>query len=90
MTLTASGTTVEDSNGNKIEMAGSGITVKGTQIVLEGSQVMLGGAGGEPLIKGQSFLTLFMTHVHPTGVGPSGPPIPQGELSSLSTKVLVS
>ena len=90
MTMTASGTTVEDANGNKIEMAASGVTVKGTQIVLDGSQVMLGGAGGEPIIKGQSFLTLFMTHVHPTGVGPSGPPIPQGEMSTLSTKVLTS
>ena len=90
MTMTSTGTTVEDSNGNKIEMAASGVTVKGTQIVLDGTQVMLAGSGGEPIIKGQSFLTLFMTHVHPTGVGPSGPPIPQGEMSTLSTKVLTS
>ncbi len=90
ISMTASGTTVEDANGNKIEMAASGVTVKGTQIVLDGTQVMLGGAGGEPIIKGQSFLTLFMTHVHPTGVGPSGPPIPQGEMTTLSTKVMTS
>ena len=90
MSMTSSGTTVEDSNGNKIEMAASGITVKGTQVVVEGNQVMLGGQGGEPVIKGQSFLTLFATHVHPTGVGPSGPPIPQGEMSTLSMKVLTS
>ncbi len=90
MSMTSSGTTVEDANGNKIEMAASGITIKGTQIVLDGTQVMLGGSGGEPIIKGQSFLTLFMTHVHPTGVGPSGPPIPQGEMSTLSSKVLTS
>jgi len=88
--LTSSGTTVEDANGNKVEMAASGVTVKGGQIVLDGSQVMLAGAGGEPILKGQSFLTLFMTHVHPTGVGPSGPPVPQGEASALSTKVLTS
>ena len=90
ISLTSAGTTVEDANGNKIEMAASGITVKGTQIVLDGTQVMLAGAGGEPILKGQSFLSLFMTHVHPTGVGPSGPPIPQGEMSTLSTKVLTS
>lgn len=90
MTMDSSGTVVEDSNGNKVEMAGSGITVKGQQIVVEGSQVMLGGQGGEPIIKGQSFLSLFMTHMHPTGVGPSGPPIPQGEMSTLSTKVTSS
>jgi len=90
LTMNATGSTIEDSNGNKVEMAASGITLKGAQIVVNGSQVILGGQGGEPIIKGQSFLTMFMTHMHPTGVGPSGPPIPQGEMSTLSTKVLTS
>jgi uncharacterized protein involved in type VI secretion and phage assembly len=88
MVMSASGTTVEDANGNKIEMASSGITVKGQMIVVEGSQVLLGGSGGEPVIKGQSFLTLFATHMHPSAMGPTGPPIPQGEMSSLSTTVM--
>jgi uncharacterized protein involved in type VI secretion and phage assembly len=88
--LTSSGTTVEDANGNKIEMAGAGVTVEAKKLVLKGSTVMLGGEGGEPVIKGQSFLQLFMTHMHPTAMGPSGPPIPQGEMSTLSTKVLTS
>jgi len=88
--MTSSGTTVQDANGNKIEMAAAGITLQGQQIVVQGTQVMLGGQGGEPLIKGTSFLTLFATHMHPTAMGPSGPPIPQGEMSSLSTKVMAS
>lgn len=88
--MTSSGTSVEDSNGNKIEMASAGITLEGQQIVIKGSQVMLGGAGGEPVIKGQSFLTFFATHIHPTSAGPSGPPVPQGEMSTLSTTVLTS
>jgi uncharacterized protein involved in type VI secretion and phage assembly len=88
--MTSSGTTVEDANGNKIEMAAAGITVDAKKVVLKGSTVMLGGEGGEPIIKGQSFLQLFMTHMHPTAMGPSGPPIPQGEMSTLSTKVLTS
>lgn len=89
LTLNSQGATLEDANGNKIEMAASGVKVSASAtITLEGSQVMLGGAGGEPVIKGTSFLTLFATHVHPTGVGPSGPPVPQGEMSSLSTKVM--
>jgi uncharacterized protein involved in type VI secretion and phage assembly len=88
LTLSSQGTTLEDSNGNKIEMAASGVKVSASAaITLEGAQVLLGGSGGEPVIKGTSFLTLFATHIHPTGVGPSGPPIPQGEMSSLSTKV---
>jgi uncharacterized protein involved in type VI secretion and phage assembly len=91
LTLTGQGATLEDATGNKIEMTGAGVKVSASgTITLEGTQVMLGGAGGEPLIKGTSFLTLFATHVHPTGVGPSGPPVPQGEMSSLSTKVLTS
>lgn len=92
LTMNTSGTTVEDSNGNQIEMAASGITVKGTQVVVEGQQVMLAGQGGEPIIKGQSFLTLFATHMHTcTAPGsPTSPPIPQGEMSTLSMKVMTS
>jgi uncharacterized protein involved in type VI secretion and phage assembly len=88
--MTASSTVIEDANGNKIEMSAQGIQIQGQQIVVQGTQVMLGGPGGEPLIKGTSFLTLFATHVHPTATGPSGPPVPQGEMSSLSTKVMAS
>lgn len=87
LTMTSAGTTVEDAHGNKIEMAAAGVTVAGQKVVVQGTQVALGGEGGEPLIKGQSFLTLFATHVHPTAMGPSGPPVPQGETSALSLKV---
>jgi uncharacterized protein involved in type VI secretion and phage assembly len=90
LSMSAAGTTVEDANGNKVEMAASGVTVKGQQVVVQGTQVMLGGMGGEPVIKGTSFLTLFATHMHPTAMGPSGPPVPQGETSVLSTKVMTS
>jgi len=90
LTMEAAGTTVEDANGNKIEMAAAGVTVSGQKVVIKGQQVALAGDGGEPILKGQSFLTLFATHIHPTAMGPSGPPVPQGEMSTLSTKVLTS
>jgi hypothetical protein len=90
LTMSSSGALIEDSHGNKIEMSGAGIHLKGQQIAVEGSQVMLGGQGGEPLLKGTSFLRLFATHTHPTAMGPSGPPIPQGEATALSTKVMTS
>jgi len=82
VTLDAEGASlrIEDANGNRLTL---------DQVIVKGTQIQLGGEGGEPLIKGQSFLSLFMTHVHtssPTG-GPTTPPIPQGELSTLSTKV---
>lgn len=88
--MSSSGITVEDSSGNKIETTSSGVKVKGQQVVVEGTQVLLGGSGGEPVIKGQSFLSLFATHIHtsvPMG-GPTSPPIPQGEMSTLSMSVM--
>ena len=90
MTMDSSGTKVEDSNGNVIEMAAAGITAEAPKIVIKGGQVHLGDEGGEPVIKGQSFLSLFATHIHtvaPVVGGPTSPPIPQGEMSTLSTTV---
>jgi len=92
LTMDSSGTVIEDKNGNKVTMASAGINVEGQKVVVKGTQVVLGGDAGEPIIKGQSFLTLFMTHMHPTSApgAPTGPPIPQGEMSSLSQKVMTA
>jgi len=90
ITMDGSGTKVEDANGNVIEMAAAGITVDAAKVLVKADQVDLGGEGGEPVIKGSSFLGLFASHVHtvaPTVGGPTSPPIPQGEASSLSTVV---
>lgn len=78
MTMDSSGTVVEDSNGNKVEMVAAGITVKATKIVLKGEMVELGGEGGEPLIKAQTFLSMYNSHTHVcTAPGaPSAPPLP--------------
>jgi uncharacterized protein involved in type VI secretion and phage assembly len=88
LTMNSSGTVVEDANGNKIEMAAAGVTVKGTKIVIEGSQVAVGSEGGEPLIKGTTFLSWLATHTHNcTAPGsPSGPPVPPPNPSFLTTK----
>lgn len=90
--MESSGTTVTDSNGNEIVMEGGGVKVTSSAVVtIEGSMVNVGGSGGEPLIKGQSFLSLFATHMHTcTAPGsPTSPPIPQGEFSTLSTTSMV-
>jgi uncharacterized protein involved in type VI secretion and phage assembly len=87
-----SGTTVTDSNGNQIVMEGGGIKITSSaNITIEGSMVNVGGVGGEPLIKGQSFLSLFATHMHTcaTPGSPTSPPIPQGEMSTLSVTSMV-
>jgi len=90
MTMDSNGTKVKDTSGNMIEMTPSGVTVEAPKVLVKASQVDLGGDGGEPVIKGQSFLNLFATHIHtsaPVVGGPTSPPIPQGEISSLSTTV---
>ena len=86
LTMNSSGTVVEDANGNKIEMAAAGITVKGTKVVIAGNQVSVGAEGGEPLIKGATFLSWLATHTHVcSGSGfPSGPPLPPPNPSFLT------
>lgn len=87
LVMKGEGTSIDDANGNRVQMGAAGVTVKAQQVVVDAAQVSLGGQGGEPVIKGQSFLTAYMTHTHPTAMGPSGPPIPTSELQSLSVKV---
>jgi uncharacterized protein involved in type VI secretion and phage assembly len=91
ITMSATGIKIEDGNHNSIGLAPSGVKISSAgQIVLDAKTVQLGGAGGEPVIKGTSFLTLFATHVHTaSGPGsPTSPPTPQGESTTLSTTVL--
>lgn len=90
--MDSSGVSVVDANGNKIETAASGVTVKGQQIVIDGTMVTLGGQGGEPLIKGQSFMTFFNTHTHPTSApgAPTSPPTVPMLPAQLSTKVMTN
>jgi phage baseplate assembly protein gpV len=77
ITLSSSGIACADAAGNEITTSASGVEVKGTTINIQGQSVSLGGAGGEALIKGQSFMGIFNAHVHNcTAPGaPSGPPV---------------
>ncbi len=86
--MDSNGIKIEDNNGNLIELAAAGITINGQNITIDGTQIELGGAGSEPVIKGQSFLGLFATHMHTcTAPGsPTSPPVPQGEMSTLTMK----
>ncbi|MDA5558506.1 phage baseplate assembly protein V [Shimia sp. MMG029] len=85
--LSSSGITCTDINGNEIKASAGGVDVKSAAVVnIEGSQVTVAGAGGEPLIKGATFLSMFNSHTHATGAGPSGPPIPPLTPAVLTTK----
>jgi len=91
ITMSARGIKLQDGNANAVELAASGITISSAgRIVLDANSLQLGGAGGEPVIQGASFLRLFATHVHTAAApgSPTTPPTPQGELTTLSTKVL--
>ena len=47
--------------------------------------IKLGEQAAEAIIKGDTFQGIFDAHIHPTGVGPSGPPTTP-MASALSTK----
>jgi hypothetical protein len=85
--MDSTGIILEDRHENRVRMAADGVEIDSPRVVLNASHVALGGDGGEPLIKGLSFLSLFATHVHTTTVpgSPTSPPIPQGEQTTLST-----
>lgn len=58
------------------------------KIVATATLLELNGSS-EAQILGNAFKTYFDTHIHPTGVGPSGPPSVPMPPSTLSTKVKV-
>lgn len=92
ITLSASGIACADAAGNEIVTTAGGVEVKGTTVKIEGQSVSLGGAGGEPLVKGQTFLAMFNSHTHPcTAPGsPSGPPLVPLTPAALTIKTVAS
>ncbi|SHE31939.1 hypothetical protein SAMN05444273_10185 [Litoreibacter ascidiaceicola] len=93
LVMTSSGITCTDANGNEISMSGSGVEVKSSATVnIEGSMVTVAGSGGEPLIKGSTFLSLFNAHTHnATSIGaPTSPPLVPLTPSVLTTKSTAS
>lgn len=89
LVMSSSGMTFKDSSGNEIATSAGGITIKApATVTIEGSSVAVGGSGGEPLVKGASFLAAFNAHTHVcTAPGsPSGPPVPPLTPAALTTK----
>lgn len=64
------------------------VTASGTATV-EGQTVKLGAGAAEAVIKGDTFVKYFQTHIHGTPIGPSSPPTQPVPASALSTKVKV-
>jgi uncharacterized protein involved in type VI secretion and phage assembly len=83
---------VFDDDGEVILIAnGNGkASIRFTQdggIVLKAETIKLGEGAQEKVVLGDAFMQLFNQHVHPTGVGPSGPPSSPMATSHLSAKV---
>lgn len=93
MVMSSSGIECEDANGNKISASASGVEVKSSATVnIEGSMVTVAGSGGEPLIKGTTFLSLFNSHIHNATApfSPTSPPVVPLTPTVLTTKSTAS
>ncbi|MEA2621659.1 MAG: hypothetical protein QOH61_569 [Chloroflexota bacterium] len=87
MQLSSSGLTLDNGQGAKVELSGPSVTIKGTSVTLDAQSVSLG-TGSEPVIKGTSFLSAYMAHMHATAApGPPSPPIPTTESTAMSSSV---
>lgn len=76
---------------DKLTVTASGdatVTSSGTTTV-EGSTINLGKNASDAAILGDSFKKIFDMHMHPTALGPSGPPIVPLPPTTLSKKVKV-
>lgn len=70
-----------------VNCTNSTVTATDTATV-EGQHVKLGAGAAEAVIKGDTFKKMvFDTHIHPTPIGPSGPPSTPMSPDSLSIKV---
>lgn len=79
LTMTPDALVLVNDGGSVIELKGDKATVLAAKIALSGTSVALGANAAEPTIMGNAFSALWnlvQFHVHPTAMGPSGPPTP--------------
>ncbi len=86
-TLTTSGDTTINCNNAVVNAKGDSTTTAGGTATVEAPTVKLGKGASEAVVKGDTFKKLFDQHIHPTPIGPSGPPSMPLSPSALSTKV---
>lgn len=67
--MDSTGIRIQDANGNSITMAAAGITI-------DGASINLGEGADSPAMRHIDWSTWESAHIHPTGVGPSGPAVP--------------
>lgn len=89
ITLTDKFSNIYQSKDGMTQILNQGtVTVSCKNAVIDAGKVQLTAGATEATLKGDSFLQLFEQHVHPTGMGPSGPPVGAAQYESTkSTKV---
>lgn len=76
VTLKSDGVTLASSGGAYINLNDNEVQIVASKIHLLGDTVALGTGAAEPTLMATTFWTIFASHMHATGVGPSGPPMP--------------
>jgi hypothetical protein len=71
-----SNVTLTNADGSVLDLNGPAVQVIAKNVMLRSETVALGEGALEPAILGRAFAAVFDTHVHPTALGPSGPPLP--------------
>lgn len=69
---------MDDEGGVVVMAEAAGAEVRITaagEITVKANKINLGQNASEKLVLGDTFMQLFNSHTHPTGVGPSGPPV---------------
>lgn len=58
-----------------LKMGEDEIRMENKKVIVKSNTIELGEGAAEKLVLGNTFLQLFNSHTHPTGVGPSGVPV---------------
>ncbi len=69
---------MDDDGGVVVVAEASGAEIRITaagDVTIKADKIKLGENAGQKLVLGDALMTLFNSHTHPTGVGPSGPPV---------------
>jgi hypothetical protein len=74
--LGGSNVTLTNADGTVLDIAGAAVQVIAKHVALRSDSISLGEGAMEPALLGRSFAAIFDAHIHPTALGPSGPPLP--------------
>lgn len=84
------GIAVTNKDGSLVDLCGDAVQVVAKSVHVRSETVSLGEGAMEPALLGTTFAAIFDAHVHPTAMGPSGPPVPAPSPLSVPTSMALS